>query len=136
MKYSLEKQDEYAIVKLGEENLNSVKAPDLKSELIMLKQSGVKNMIVNMENVKYVDSSGLSAILTGNRIWEEDGGMFVLTGIQHPSVKMLISISRLDSVLTIQPTDADAAKLIMMETLRDELDGEGNDQESGEEGEE
>jgi len=123
MKYSLEKKDEYAILSLGEENLNSVKAPDLKSEMVMIKQSGVKNVILDLSQVKYVDSSGLSAILTGNRLWTEDGGLFVLTGINHPSVKMLITISRLDSVLSIQPAVADAEKLIMMETLRDELDG-------------
>lgn len=124
MKYSLEKQDEYAILTLGEENLNSVKAPDLKSELIVLKQSGIKNMILDLSNVKYVDSSGLSAILTGNRLWTEaeEPGMFIITGVQHNSVKMLITISRLNSVLSIHETNADAAKAIMMATLRDELE--------------
>lgn len=132
MKYALEKKDEYAVLTLGEENLNSVKAPDLKSELIMLKQSGVKNIILDLSQVKYVDSSGLSAILTGNRLWTDEGALFVLSGIQHPSVKMLITISRLDSVLAIQPTVADAEKWVMMETLREELSGEeGEGEEEG-----
>ena len=124
MKYAVEKRDEYAVMTLGEENLNSLKAPDLKSELIVLKNSGIKNLILNLEEVKYVDSSGLSAILTGNRLWNEEGGKFVLTGVVHPSVKMLITISRLDSVLEVTETTAEASKIVMMEAFRSELGGE------------
>lgn len=123
MKYSVEKKDEYAVMTLSEENLNSVKAPDLKSELIVLKNSGIRNLILNLENVKYVDSSGLSAILTGNRLWTEEEGMFVITGVVHPSVKMLITISRLDTVLDIQEDSSEAVKLIMMQALKNEIEG-------------
>lgn len=123
MKYSVEKKDEYAVMTLSEENLNSVKAPDLKSELIVLKNSGIRNLILNLENVKYVDSSGLSAILTGNRLWTENEGMFVITGVVHPSVKMLITISRLDTVLDIQEDSSEAVKLIMMQALKNEIEG-------------
>ena len=123
MLYSVEKKDEYAVMTLSEENLNSVKAPDLKSELIVLKNSGIRNLILNLENVKYVDSSGLSAILTGNRLWTENEGMFVITGVVHPSVKMLITISRLDTVLDIQEDSSEAVKLIMMQALKNEIEG-------------
>jgi anti-sigma B factor antagonist len=131
MKYAVEKQDDYAIMTLGEENLNSVKAPDLKSEFVVLKNQGIRNLILNLESVKYVDSSGLSAILTGNRLWTEDEGQFVLTGVNHASVKMLISISRLDSVLNINDNTADAVKYIMMQTLKSELQGEAVEEEGG-----
>lgn len=129
MKYSVEKQDDYAIMTLAEETLNSVKSPDLKSEFVVLKNQGIRNLILNLEAVKYVDSSGLSAILTGNRLWADNEGLFVLTGVDHASVKMLISISRLDSVLDIKDNNSDAVKYIMMQTLRSELqnDAQGED---------
>ena len=106
---------------LGEENWNSLKAPDLKAELIVLHNAGSKNLIMDLSNTKFVDSSGLSAILTGNRLWVESGNAFVLTGLVHPSVKMLITISRLDSVLTIKETFSEAAKFVMMAALKNEL---------------
>jgi anti-sigma B factor antagonist len=128
MKYSIERKEEYAVLTLEEENLNSVKAPDLKSEFFMLKSMGVKNIILNLEKVKYVDSSGLSAILTGNRLWEEDNKAFVLVNLVHPSVKMLITISRLDSILTIAPSLQEAEKTVMMHALADEVAGDGEDE--------
>ena len=68
MKYSIDKQDHYAIMTLEEENLNSILAPDLKSELVIFKNEGLTNLVISLAKVKYIDSSGLSAILTGNRL--------------------------------------------------------------------
>ena len=101
--------------------MNTLKAPDLKSELIVLHNSGIKNLILDLSQTKFVDSSGLSSILTGNRLWTEAGNAFVLTGIVHPSVKTLITISRLDSVLTIKETMGDATKYVMMQAFKSEL---------------
>ena len=123
MKYSIDKKDKYAVFQLGEENLNSLIAPKLKSEMVIFANEGVKNMVFDLSQVQYVDSSGLSAILTANRLWKPRGS-FVLTGIEHPSVKKLIEISRLDSVLTIIPTVEESVEFIFMEELERELNEE------------
>lgn len=123
MKYSIDKQERYAIMTLQEENLNSVVAPNLKSELVILCNEGIQNLVLNLEDVKFVDSSGLSAILTGNRLWA-GAGYFVLTGIKHPSVSKLIAISRLDTILNIKPTVEESVDFIMMNSLDEELNEE------------
>ena len=38
MKFTLDKQDHYAILALQEDNLNSLIAPDLKSEFVFFKK--------------------------------------------------------------------------------------------------
>jgi anti-anti-sigma factor len=121
MKYSIDKQEKYTVLSLQEENLNSVVAPNLKSELVILRNEGIENLILNLEDVKFVDSSGLSAILTANRLWS-DIGHFVLTGVEHSSVKKLITISRLDTILNIKGTLEESIDTIMMENLDKELD--------------
>lgn len=123
MKYKIDKQDHYTILTLDEENLNSSIAPGLKSECIFLNQEGVRNLILDLSNVKFVDSSGLSAILTGHRIWK-DTGSFVLAGPLHPMVTKLIEISRLDTILVRLPTVSEARDYIKMEELERELQGE------------
>jgi anti-sigma B factor antagonist len=123
MKYSIEKKEKYTVLTLQEENLNSVVAPNLKSELVILSNEGVPNLILDLSNVKYVDSSGLSAILTANRLWKNIGS-FVLTGIAHDNVRKLIEISRLDSVLTILPTLSESTDFVMMEEIERTLKAE------------
>ena len=120
MKISLEKKEKYSLLKLNEENLNSVIAPDVKSEFVFLRNEGVVNLIFDMSQVKYVDSSGLSAILTANRLWNGYGA-FVLTHVEHPAVKKLIEISRLETILNIIPTIEESIDFVMMEELQREL---------------
>lgn len=120
MKFTLDKKDTHAVLELNEENLNSLIAPNLKSEFVFLRNEGVKNLIFDLTHVKYVDSSGLSAILTANRLWK-DFGSFILTGVEHPSVKKLIEISRLESILTLIPTVAESIEFVTMEQIEEEL---------------
>ncbi|MEZ5039197.1 MAG: STAS domain-containing protein [Saprospiraceae bacterium] len=127
MKYSVDKQEKYTVFQLQEDNLNSLVAPKLKSEFVILSNEGARNLILDMTEVKFVDSSGLSAILTANRLWKNLGS-FVLTGIEHPSVKKLIEISRLDTVLSIVPTVPESIDFIFMDEMERELNEEGEEE--------
>lgn len=124
MKFSIDKQERYSIMKPEEENLNSGVAPQLKSEFVILANEGITNLILDLSAVKYVDSSGLSAILTARRLWT-NLGTFVVTGIDHPAVKRLVEISKVDSVLTILPTLSESTDFVLMEELQRDLQAEG-----------
>ena len=114
MKYSIDKKDDYAILQLQEENLNAMIAPELKSEFIFLRNEGVKNLILDLSQVKYVDSSGLSAILTANRLWKDIGAL-IITEVKHDGVTRLIEISRLDTILSIIGSKSEAIEQILNE---------------------
>lgn len=126
MKFTVNKQDKYSVLSLEEETLNTLLAPDLKSEFVIMRNEGVKNLILDLSSVTFVDSSGLSAILTANRLWNGVGS-FILTGIEHDNVKKLINISRLDSVLTIVPTISESIDYVMMEEIERELNSDNED---------
>lgn len=124
MKYHLDKQEQYAVLTLEEENLNSTFAPGLKSDLIVFNQEGIRNFILDLSQVKYVDSSGLSAILTGHRLWK-DQGTFVIAGKLQPMVTKLIEISRLETILVMIPTLSEAKDYVKMTELERELEDGG-----------
>jgi anti-anti-sigma factor len=126
MKFSINKEEKYTVLTLEEETLNTMLAPSLKSEFVILRNEGVRNLILNLSNTSFVDSSGLSAILTANRLWMNDGS-FILTGIEHENVKKLIAISRLDTVLTIIPTVQESIDYVLMEEIERELNGDSDE---------
>lgn len=126
MKFSVNKEERYTILSLEEDNLNTLIAPSLKSEFVIMRNEGVRNLILDLSAVTFVDSSGLSAILTANRLWN-DAGLFILTGIEHESVKKLITISRLNTVLTIIPTVQESIDYVMMDEIEKELNSESDD---------
>ncbi|MEM6360114.1 MAG: STAS domain-containing protein [Bacteroidota bacterium] len=123
MKYTIDKQEKYTLLKLHEEKLDSSIAPSLKSELIKIQAEGINNIILDLSEVKYTDSSGLSALLVGNRIVQEDGGIFVLASLSDHTTK-LIKISQLDSVLNILPTVEEAVDAVFMHEVEKELGDE------------
>jgi len=111
MKYSVDKQEHFAIFAPEEKTVNSLIAPELKSELFILSQEGVKNLIFDMSKIEFIDSSGLSALLSGNRLWQNGG--FILADIKSDFVKSLIEISRIDSVIKILPSLEEAKQFIL-----------------------
>lgn len=123
MKYSVDKKEHYTLVKLEEEKLDASAAPELKSELITMHAEGTRNLILDMSSIKYTDSSGLSALLIGNRIFREDDGMFVLCSLSEHAMK-LIKISQLDSVMTIMPTPQEAVDTVFLNQIENDLNNE------------
>ncbi|MBW3544684.1 MAG: STAS domain-containing protein [Bacteroidetes bacterium] len=125
MKYSIDKQERYSLVSLHEEKLDTTLAPKLKSELITLHAEGVKNIVLDISEVKYIDSSGLSSLLVGNRILTEDGGIFIIAApTEH--VQKLIKISQLDNVLNILPSRDEAIDAVFMNEIENDLNNGEN----------
>jgi anti-anti-sigma factor len=111
MEFRIEKFENYTLIQVMEEKLDTHIAPNLKSELVLVSGNGEKNIILDLAKVRYCDSSGLSAILVANRLCRNANGTFVLTGLNE-AVERLITISQLDTVLNITSTVDEGIKLI------------------------
>lgn len=116
MHFTLDKQEKHCVIRLHEAKLNTLIAAELKSELLLINNLGYANIVLDLSETQYCDSSGLSAILVGNRICRNANGSFLITGLSEP-VKKLISISQLDQVLIITPTLTEAIDFIFMEEI-------------------
>lgn len=119
MSFKIQKKEKFTLIKTGVEKLDTAVAPTLKSELVILNTDGVKNIIIDLSSTRYCDSSGLSAILVANRLCKNAGGSLIITGLQEP-VKNLISISQLDSILTIADNLDDSIEMLKEKTNGEE----------------
>jgi anti-anti-sigma factor len=113
-KYDIQKKENHTVIKVLVEKLDTNIAPALKSELVLIAGNGEKNMIIDLGECRYCDSSGLSAILVANRLCKNSRGTFVLTGLQT-AVERLITISQLDTVLNIKDTIEESEEYIKQE---------------------
>ena len=123
MRYSIEKAERYTQLTLEEEKMDTLIAPKVKSEVVALYQTGTVNLIFDLSPVKYVDSSGLSALLLANRASKQVGGLLVLVGLNE-HVSKLIHISKLDEVFEILPTVAEAVDRVFLHDLEKDLNKE------------
>ncbi|MBV5312406.1 MAG: STAS domain-containing protein [Prolixibacteraceae bacterium] len=111
MDFEIIKIEDYTLITILSDRLDTNIAPDLKSELVILNSNGEKNIILDVSNCSYCDSSGLSAILVANRLCEDAIGTFILTGLQA-DVEQIIRISMLHTVLIITKTATEAVELL------------------------
>jgi anti-sigma B factor antagonist len=111
MEFKIDKFENHTLIKVLEEKLDTHIAPTLKSELVLVSGNGEKNIVLDLGNCRYCDSSGLSAILVANRLCKNANGTFVLTGL-NDAVERLITISQLDTVLNISNSLDEAVALI------------------------
>ncbi|NUM51599.1 MAG: STAS domain-containing protein [Flavobacteriales bacterium] len=118
--FSINKSENYAIVKTEIEKLDTHNAPVLKAHIVLLASEGFRNIIFDLSNTRFCDSSGLSAILITHRLCKENKGTFVVACLQE-SVKKLIRISQLENILNITPTLNEAIDFIFMEEVERDL---------------
>ncbi|CAN5562844.1 hypothetical protein BH10BAC6_BH10BAC6_10280 [soil metagenome] len=111
MKFSVEQDDELVTFTLKEPRLDSTTAPEVKSELLILLQERIKAIIIDLSNVEFCDSQGLSALLLANRQMKESEGFVLLVGVNE-HVRGLLRISQIEYLFEFfDTTEAAAASL-------------------------
>ena len=111
MAFEITKNGNHTLIKVNSERLDTHNAPELKSELVVINNKGEKNIVLDLSNCNYCDSSGLRSVLVGNRLCEDAIGTFILCGL-HPDVENLVKISMLDSIFLITNTVEEAKELL------------------------
>ncbi len=91
--------DGVKIIRVDEPRLDASVSYALKTELLRLvEQEGIVNLLIDLKNVEYVDSSGLGALLFGHRQVKMNQGRLKLLHLNQ-KIKTLISIAQLEDVL-------------------------------------
>ncbi len=86
------------IMRVNQERFDSNIAPEFKAEILYIVEQDVKDVIVDLTNVLYVDSSGLGSLLFGLRQLRDSKGRLKILGAKK-RVKSLIRIAKLEEIL-------------------------------------
>jgi len=105
MKFEVHKNGMSAVLKLKERKLDSTVSPELKGEFLILCKPKVQTLVIDLKDVEFCDSSGLSALLIADRKMKEHGGAVKLVNV-HKKVASLIKISMLDRVFDMEEAPA------------------------------
>lgn len=109
MQFDVKKNGTATVLKIKERKLDANVSPELKGEFLVLCKPSLKVLVIDMGDVEFCDSSGLSALLIAERKMRENGGAVKLAGVQK-KVLSLIKISHLDRAFQIYDTVAKAVK--------------------------
>ncbi|MDP9316172.1 MAG: STAS domain-containing protein [Chloroflexota bacterium] len=79
----------------------------LKQAIKEAAERSVMHLVVNLQAVNVIDSSGLSALVSGYKVMHERGGQLALTGLGE-QIKVALELTRLNRVFPIYDDTADA----------------------------
>ncbi|HDQ44601.1 MAG TPA: anti-sigma factor antagonist [bacterium] len=107
MLFERKQAGDVVVVRLRQDTLTGHEAPDVKTGLLELLAGEGDKFLVNMKNVQAMDSTGLGALLFGIRQAENQEKDLRFCELSEKS-RFLVKIARLDSVIDIYETEAEA----------------------------
>jgi anti-sigma B factor antagonist len=107
MNLKTEEKNGILIIFVKEERLDAHNSNDLKITMQDQFASGKKNLLVDLNDVRFIDSSGLGALVSGFKNAISHQGSLKLASLQ-PQVKSMFELTRLHRVFEIFGTTAEA----------------------------
>ncbi len=93
---------------------------DLSNCLIPLLQNDVKNLVLNLKDIKNIDIAAAEQLVKLQQNFYEQNASFVVCELQ-PEVEDFLEESDLLEMMNIIPTESEASDIIMMEEIEREL---------------
>ncbi|MBT1071807.1 STAS domain-containing protein [Pelotalea chapellei] len=91
------------VIFVREERLDAHNSDELKSEMNRLFEEGAKDLVIDLKEVRFIDSSGLGVLVSGFKNSSTRQGTLKLSGLQS-QVKSMFELTRLHRVFDIFPT--------------------------------
>ena len=106
MRREIAEKNRILIVRPLEDKIDSIVAPEFKSEMIELINRGSTDVIINLSDVKYIDSSGLGVLVSLIKAIGEQGDLKFCGACER--IKSLFELTRLNKIFSIYHSEDEA----------------------------
>jgi anti-sigma B factor antagonist len=103
MNLKTETNGQRVVIYVREERLDAHNSEELKTEMNRLFESGSRELIVDLKDVRFIDSSGLGVLVSGFKNASTRQGSLKLSGLQT-QVRSMFELTRLHRVFDIFQT--------------------------------
>lgn len=107
MDINIEEKGTTVLIEINEERLDAHNSSELKTRMLSLFDEGKNNLVIDLQAVRFVDSSGLGSLVSGFKNASARNGNLKLCGLQ-PQVKSMFELTRLHRVFEIFPGSDEA----------------------------
>jgi anti-sigma B factor antagonist len=107
MNLQTEKTNGAVVLYVKEKRLDAHNSGELKDHMLQLGENGKIHIVVDLQEVRFIDSSGLGALLSGYKNTTLRNGSFKLSSLQ-PQVQSMFELTRLHRVFDIYPSVQEA----------------------------
>lgn len=113
-------KEKYHVITVGTATLTADMAGELSDLLLPYLQNDVKNVILNLKELKSLDVIPAEKLVNLQQIFYENNCSFVICAIQKPVENFLDSVNLLEMMNTT-PTESEAIDIVQMEEIEREM---------------
>ena len=102
------RQHEGALILDVSGDIDLYNSPEIRKVLLEgMKDKTLKRLVVNLKEVRYIDSSGVASLVEGLKKAREHNLRFILFGLSH-AAREVLELSRLIKVFEVYATEEEA----------------------------
>ncbi len=129
MNYSIEKNEQYALIRLNEPEFDGEIAPAFETLSRSLFREGYSNIIVDLEATQTIDDDAISVVRKINRQCTNEVGLMIVVTKNEEIIDELDLSNIAD--LTILPTVEEAVDAVFMNELENDFRNEDDSEYNG-----
>ena len=99
MNFEQELFDNYVVIRPLDSRLDSIAAPEFRQTLLSLSEKHGLQIVVDLAEIEFMDSSGLGAIIGCYKATQESGGMLLCNVCDN--VKEVFTLTHMDRIFEI-----------------------------------
>lgn len=107
---NIDRPEQGIVVIIPSADIDMSRSPELRTVIRQEMGSGVHKLIVDLEGVEYMDSSGLATLVEAMRNASKSDTKLVICNM-HPKVSAIFEIARLDTFFSIVSSRSEAVSL-------------------------
>ncbi len=107
MQLDMNEKGDIVVITVNEERMDAHNSGDLKERMLQIFDEGKANLVIDLGAVRFIDSSGLGALVSGFKNASAREGNLKLCCLQ-PQVRSMFELTRLHRVFEIFATAEEA----------------------------
>lgn len=107
MQLAVDKSGDVSILRVRETKLTYPHLAAFLAEVRRLVEEGTRKLVIDLQQVSYVDSASIGCLMDIRRLLAEQGGEIRLSGLQ-PRVETMISMTGVNRIINVHRDEAAA----------------------------
>ena len=125
MEVKIDTREKFHVITIKEQILAANMTAELDNSLLPLLQREVKNVVLNLQDIRNVDDAAAEWLVKIQQAFYEQNASFVVCCLQS-AVEEWFDKKGLLELMNVTPTESEAWDIVQMEEIeREFLDGEG-----------
>jgi anti-anti-sigma factor len=107
MQLAVDQNGDVRILRVREAKLTYPNLSAFLAEVRRLVEEGTRKLVIDLQQVSYVDSASIGCLMDVRRLLQEQGGLLKLSGLQ-PRVETMISMTGVNRIIDVHREESAA----------------------------